>query len=100
VVPQAIWFKRVRHSALFLFILSILVNVGMWTERFVIVTVSLTRDYVPSMWGIFLPTVWDILTVVGSIGFFTALIFLFIRFLPVISISEVQEEIAAEEEGV
>ncbi len=100
VVPQTIWFKRVRRSALLLFILSLLVNVGMWTERFVIVTVSLTRDYVPSSWGLFLPTIWDIVTVIGSIGFFTSLIFLFIRFLPVISISEVQEEIAAEEEGV
>ncbi len=100
VVPQALWFKRARRSVVLLFVLSLLVNVGMWTERFVIVTVSLTRDYTPSSWGIFLPTIWDIITVVGSIGFFTALIFLFIRFLPVISISEVQEEIAAEEEGV
>ncbi len=99
IAPQALWFKRVRHSALLLFILSILVNIGMWTERFMIVSVSLTRDFTPSSWGMFIPTIWDIITVVGSIGFFAALIFLFIRFLPVISISEVKEEIAHEEEG-
>ena len=100
VVPQAVWFKRVRKSAVLLFIISILVNVGMWTERFIIVTVSLTRDYIPSSWGTFVPTIWDIITVAGSIGFFAMLMFLFIRLLPVISISEVKEEIAEEEEGV
>ncbi len=65
-----------------------------------IVVVSLSADFLPSAWGIYSPTIWDIITLVGSIGLFAALIFLFIRLLPVISISEVQEEIAAKEEGV
>ncbi len=100
IIPLAVWFKRVRKSALLLFIISLLVNVGMWTERFVIIVVSLHRDFLPSSWGMYIPTIWDVVTLVGSIGLFVALIFLFIRFLPVISISEVQEEIAEEEEGV
>ena len=100
IIPLAVWFKRVRKSTLLLFIISLLVNVGMWTERFVIIVVSLHRDFLPSSWGLYIPTIWDIVTLVGSIGLFAALIFLFIRFLPVISISEVQEEIAEEKEGV
>ena len=89
-----------RQNTLLLFVIALLVNVGMWTERFVIVVVSLSADFLPSSWGMYTPTIWDIVTLVGSIGLFAALIFLFIRFLPVISISEVQEEIAAKEEGL
>ena len=100
IIPLFILSKRVRQNTLLLFIISLLVNVGMWTERFVIIVVSLHRDFLPSSWGLYIPTIWDIVTLVGSIGLFAALIFLFIRFLPVISISEVQEEIAQEEEGV
>ncbi len=100
IIPLALIFKRVRQRPLLLFIIALLVNVGMWTERFVIVVVSLSADFLPSAWGIYSPTIWDIITLVGSIGLFAALIFLFIRLLPVISISEVQEEIAAKEEGV
>ncbi len=100
LIPQAIWSSRVRQSHRLLFIIAIFVNVGMWLERYIIVVVSLHRDFLPSSWGFYTPTIWDILTFVGSIGVFAALILLFIRFLPVISISEVQEEIAGREEGV
>ncbi len=100
IIPLALLFRRVRKNTLLLFVIALLVNVGMWTERFVIVVVSLSADFLPSSWGIYIPTIWDIVTLVGSIGLFAALIFLFIRFLPVISISEVQEEIAQKEEGV
>jgi len=99
IMPLALIFKRVRQRPLFLFIIALLVNVGMWTERFVIVVVSLSADFLPSSWGIFVPTVWDIVMLFGSVGLFAALIFLFIRFLPVISISEVQEEAAQSAEG-
>jgi molybdopterin-containing oxidoreductase family membrane subunit len=70
--------------------MSIIINTGMWIERFVIVVQSLSRDFMPSAWGIYTPTIWDIATFVGSIGLFFALMFLFIRFLPMISISEMR----------
>lgn len=72
------------------FVLSILVNVGMWFERFVIVVTSLHRDYLPANWGHYSPTVVDVLTYVGTLGFFMALFLLFVRFLPLIAISEVK----------
>ena len=97
-IPQVLWFKRVRRSPILLFVIAILVNVGMWTERFVIVVISLSRDFLPSSWGFYVPTGWDWLTLAGTIGLFFALIFLFIRLLPVISISEVREMIAEETE--
>jgi Ni/Fe-hydrogenase subunit HybB-like protein len=66
------------------------VNVGMWLERFVIVVTSLHRDFMPSSWGMYYPTVWDWATYVGTIGLFLSLMFLFIRFLPMISIFEMR----------
>ncbi len=97
-IPQVLWFKRIRRNPVILFVISILVNVGMWTERFVIVVISTNRDFLPSSWGLYIPTGWDWLTLAGTIGLFFALIFLFIRVLPVISISEVREMIAEETE--
>jgi molybdopterin-containing oxidoreductase family membrane subunit len=90
-VPQFLWFKRVRFNVPLLFVIALLVNVGMWLERFVIVIGSLHRDFLPSSWGMYSPTVWDWATFIGTIGLFVALIFLFIRFLPMISIFEVRE---------
>ncbi|HZR82247.1 MAG TPA: NrfD/PsrC family molybdoenzyme membrane anchor subunit [Candidatus Binatia bacterium] len=90
VIPQSLWFQRVRDSVPALFILSLVVNVGMWLERFVIVVTSLSRDFLPSSWGMYYPTVWDWATYVGSIGLFLTLLFLFIRFLPMISIFEMR----------
>lgn len=100
VIPQALWFKAIRQNKVILFVIVLLVNVGMWLERFVIVVVSLHRDFLPSSWGMFIPTAWDFMTLFGTIGLFAALLFLFIRFLPVISISEMQELVAEEEEGL
>ncbi len=91
LIPQALWFKRVRSSVPLLLIIAILVNLGMWSERFVIVVTSLYRDFLPSSWGLYIPTIWDWATLIGSIGLFSALLFLFIRFLPVISIFEMRE---------
>jgi len=90
VVPQLLWLRRVRRSVPMLFVIALVVNVGMWLERFVIVVTSLHRDYLPSSWGDYHPTRWDVATFVGSIGLFLSLLFLFIRFLPMISISEIR----------
>ncbi len=70
--------------------ISLIVNVGMWLERFVIIVTSLHRDFLPSSWGMFQPTFWDVSTFVGTIGLFLALLFLFLRFLPMISIFEMR----------
>jgi len=88
---QLLWFKKVRTNLALLFILSIVINTGMWLERFMIVVISLTRDYMPSAWGAFIPTQWDWGIMFGSIGFFLVLLFLFVRTLPMISIFEVRE---------
>ena len=69
---------------------AILVNVGMWFERFVIIVTALHRDYLPSSWGYFYPTVFDFLTFIGSVGLFFTLILLFVRFLPIVAMSEVK----------
>jgi molybdopterin-containing oxidoreductase family membrane subunit len=73
-----------------LFVISLVVNVGMWLERFVIIVTSLHRDFLPSSWGMFAPTFWDWSTFAGTIGLFLALLFLFLRFLPMISIFEMR----------
>jgi len=73
-----------------LFGLALVVNIGMWLERFIIIVTSLTRDFLPSAWGMFRPTFWDWSTFVGTLGLFLALIFLFVRFLPMISIFEMR----------
>jgi len=90
VITQALWFERVRSNTTTLFLVAMSVNVGMWLERFVIVVTSLHRDYLPSSWGMYYPTVWDWSTYVGTIGLFLTLLFLFIRFLPMISIFEMR----------
>jgi molybdopterin-containing oxidoreductase family membrane subunit len=90
VIPQLLWFGRVRSNVRALFGLSLVVNVGMWLERFVIVVTSLHRDYLPSSWGMFRPTFWDWATYAGTIGLFLTLLFLFVRFLPMISIAEMR----------
>jgi Ni/Fe-hydrogenase subunit HybB-like protein len=90
VIPQALWFKAVRTSVPALFVISLIVNVGMWLERFVIIVLSLHRDFLPSSWGNFAPTFWDWSTYLGTIGLFLTLLFLFLRFLPMISIFEMR----------
>src|SRR5438270_321741 len=91
LTPQTLWFKKVRANVPLLFVISLIVNVGMWLERFVIVITSLHRDFLPSSWGIYHPTVWDWATFVGTIGFFIFMMFLFLRLLPMISIFEVRQ---------
>jgi Ni/Fe-hydrogenase subunit HybB-like protein len=98
VIPQLLWVRRIRTNPISLFLVALSINIGMWLERFVIVIVSLHRDFLPSSWGIYAPTGWDWLILFGSIGLFVSLVFLFVRFLPIISISEVKEIIAEREE--
>ncbi|HTS12447.1 MAG TPA: NrfD/PsrC family molybdoenzyme membrane anchor subunit [Candidatus Limnocylindrales bacterium] len=100
VIPQALWFGKVRRNVTALFIISLVVNVGMWLERFVIIVVSLHREYLPSKWDMFYPTRWDWAIFAGSFGLFLTLFYLFVRFLPMISIVEVRSLVhETEKEG-
>ena len=91
LTPQLLWFRRIRQTPGVLFVIALIVNVGMWLERFVIVVTSLHRDFLPSSWGMYSPTFWDWATFVGTIGLFLCMFFLFVRLLPVISIFEMRE---------
>jgi molybdopterin-containing oxidoreductase family membrane subunit len=99
LVPQLFWFRRVRHSVPLLFVLSLVINCGMWMERFLIVVTSLHRDFLPSSWGMFTPTRWDWITLFGSIALFVWLFLLFVRFLPLISIAEMRELVRESAKG-
>lgn len=90
VVPQILWFKKARTNVTVLFLVALVVSIGMWLERFVIIVVSLSRDYMPSAWGAYRGTIWDWSMFIGTIGLFLTLLFLFIRFLPIISIFEMR----------
>jgi molybdopterin-containing oxidoreductase family membrane subunit len=87
---QLLWFQRIRASLTWLMIISLIVSIGMWLERFIIIPVSLSRDFLPSSWGMYYPTFWDWSTFIGTLGLFVSLLFLFIRFLPMISIFEMR----------
>jgi Ni/Fe-hydrogenase subunit HybB-like protein len=90
LIPQSLWFPSVRKNPVPLFFAALSVNIGMWLERFVIVIVSLSRDFVPSSWRLFIPTGWDWLTLFGSLGLFFTLVFLFVRFLPIVTMFELR----------
>ena len=90
ISPQLFWFKKIRTSIPISWVLSIVVNIGMWFERFVIIVTSLHRDYLPSSWAMFYPTWVDVGIFVGSIGLFFTLFLLFLRFLPAVAIAEVK----------
>jgi molybdopterin-containing oxidoreductase family membrane subunit len=99
IIPQLLWLARTRASPLALFLIAIVVNIGMWLERFMIIVTSLHRDFLPSAWGMFSPTFWDLATLAGSLGAFALLFLLFLRFLPAISISEMRKLERKREEG-
>ena len=90
LVPQFLWFRALRRNVAVVFALSILINVGMWFERFVIITISLTRDYLPASWDSYSPSVIEVSTLIGSFGLFFTLFLLFARLLPMIAIGEVK----------
>ncbi len=89
-IPQLLWIRKLRTSPVALFLLSGVILVGMWLERFIIVVVSLSRDFLTSSWGMYYPTRWDWMTYIGTIGMFLAAMFLFLRLLPAISIFEMR----------
>jgi molybdopterin-containing oxidoreductase family membrane subunit len=99
LVPQALWSNRVKRSIPALFVIAFVVNIGMWLERFVIIPVSLSRDFLPAAWGMYYPTIWDWGMFLGTIGLFVSLIFLFIRGLPMISIFEMRTLLPSPAEG-
>lgn len=90
LAPQLFWFKKLRRNLVVMFVVSILVNIGMWFERFNIIVTSLHRDFLPAAWGYYRPTIVDLLTLAGSFGLFLTLFLLFVRFLPMIAMSEVK----------
>jgi len=98
IIPQSLWFRRVRTNVPALFVISLIINIGMWLERFVIIVTSLHRDFLPSSWGMYSPTRWDVATYVGTIGLFLTMFYLFIRFLPMISIFEMRGLVPARTE--
>lgn len=88
--PQLFWFKRLRRSIPVMLLVATLVTIGMWFERFVIIVISLHRDFLPSSWGYYCPSPVDLLTLAGSFGLFFTLFLLFCRFLPMIAMAEVK----------
>jgi len=90
ISPQLFWFRKVRENTALVFIIVLFVNVGMWFERFVIIVTSLANDFLPSSWGYFSPSIVDIFTFFGTMGFFSTLFLLFIRFLPMLPIGEIK----------
>lgn len=98
VFPQLLWIKKLRRNIVFTFILSIFINIGMWFERFVIIVTSLHRDYLPSSWTMYKPTIVEVLIFVGTLGIFFTGFFLFIRFFPVIAIAEIKGTIKSSAE--
>jgi len=94
LIPQLFWFKAIRTSIPIMFAISITTNIGMWFERFVIIATSLHRDFLPSSWGYFTPTWVDMLTFLGTFGLFLFLFTLFVRFLPMVALSEVKGMVA------
>jgi molybdopterin-containing oxidoreductase family membrane subunit len=96
LAPQALWFSRVRSTPWALMVVAMFVNVGMWLERFIIIVVSLHRDFLPSSWGMYHGTQWDWGMFLGTMGLFGTLFFLFVRFLPMISIFEMRTMLSEE----
>ncbi|MCF7806997.1 MAG: polysulfide reductase NrfD [Candidatus Marinimicrobia bacterium] len=90
ITPQIFWFKKLRRSIPVMFVASIFVNIGMWFERFVITVTSLSRDFLPSSWDYYTPSIWDMLTFIGSFGLFFTFFLLFLRFLPMVALAEVK----------
>ncbi len=100
ISPQLFWFRKIRRNIAATFVISIIVNIGMWFERFVIIVTSLHRDYIPSSWAMFYPTMYDVGDYIFSFGLFFTLFFLFAKFLPMINMAEVKAIIKSSSERV
>jgi molybdopterin-containing oxidoreductase family membrane subunit len=102
VIPQLLWWKRIRVNLVLTWFIALLVNVGMWFERFVIIVTSLHRDFLPASWGSYAPTWVDFCIFAGTIGFFSTAMLLFLKFIPAVAVTEVKElrhQTAAETQG-
>ena len=97
VIPQAFWLTMVRRNVVAVFAIAVVINMGMWLERILIIWNTLSHDYAVSMWRLFLPTAWDWITTCGSLGMFALMYLLFVRLIPVVSMHEVRKLI--DEEG-
>jgi molybdopterin-containing oxidoreductase family membrane subunit len=100
ISPQLFWFKKIRTSIVATFLLSLVVNIGMWFERFVIIVTSLHRDYLPSSWAMFYPTISDVGVYLFTFGLFFTLFFLFAKFFPVINMAEIKSIVKSTSEKV
>jgi molybdopterin-containing oxidoreductase family membrane subunit len=99
VVPQIFWSKKMRTSVPVMFVVSLLVNVGMWFERFNIFIISLHNDFLPSSWGVYVPTIFDIMITIGSFGLFFTLFLVFTRVFPTLAIAELKATLPAPSNG-
>jgi molybdopterin-containing oxidoreductase family membrane subunit len=91
ITPQLFWVKKLRRNIAFTFLMSVVVNIGMWFERFVIIVTSLYRDYLPSSWSVYYrPSIWEVGFYLGSFGLFFTCYFLFSKYFPVIAIAEIK----------
>jgi molybdopterin-containing oxidoreductase family membrane subunit len=97
LAPQAFWFSAIRRNVAAALVIAILINIGMWLERILIIWMTLSHDYLPSMWRLFQPTAWDWLTLIGSLGLFATMYLIFARLVPTISMHEVKKEVLGEE---
>ncbi|HEY1588268.1 MAG TPA: hydrogenase, partial [Rhodanobacter sp.] len=97
IAIQALWSARVRAHHGWVFAIGLLVLIGMWFERFMLIVSSLYRDFLPSSWGMFYPTLWDLLFLFGSIGLFFLLFLLFVRWLPMVSMAELRKLVHSHE---
>jgi Ni/Fe-hydrogenase subunit HybB-like protein len=96
VIPQAFWFASVRQNIVAVFVIAVAINIGMWLERILIIWNTLSHDYMPGMWRLFIPTVWDWITTFGSLGLFALMYLVFVRLVPVVSMHEVRKLVAEE----
>jgi molybdopterin-containing oxidoreductase family membrane subunit len=90
-MPQLLWIKRLRTNIPFLFVLCFFINLGMWFERYVIIITSLSREYIPAMWGIYIPSTVELMVLSGSFCWFSMFFLLFLKMFPIIAISEIKE---------
>jgi Ni/Fe-hydrogenase subunit HybB-like protein len=96
IAPQAFWFGAVRRNIPAVCVIAVLINIGMWLERILIVWNTLSHDYMPGMWRLFIPTIWDWITTLGSLGLFALMFLVFVRLVPVVSMHEVRKLVAEE----
>jgi Ni/Fe-hydrogenase subunit HybB-like protein len=97
LAPQVFWFPTARRNIIVVFLVCIIINVGMWLERILIIWMTLSHDFLPSMWRLFLPTIWDWLTMFGSLGLFATMYLVFVRLVPTVSMHEVKKDVIGEE---